>query len=159
MPIVTPTTTPVIAPVATPVVADIYDLLVGIDTHAATHTFAIVDAATGAAGEHREFPTSPAGLRRALAWVQHRTEGRSVLVLVDGIGSYGAVLAEQLIAAGFLVAEAPDIPAHVRRANGKTDHPRRHRACPRCPRPHRSTAAPTPPSRRPRDPARADHRP
>ena len=33
-------------PIVAPVVADTYDLLVGVDTHAATHTFAIVDAAT-----------------------------------------------------------------------------------------------------------------
>jgi hypothetical protein len=41
--------------------------------------------------------------------------------VIDGTGSYGAVLTEQLVTAGFQVAEAPDVPAHVRRAAGKTD--------------------------------------
>jgi transposase len=108
-------------PIVAPLVADTYDLLIGVDTHAANHTFAIIDATTGASAEHREFPTSPAGLRRAVTWVQHRTADRTVLVLVDGIGSYGAVLTEQLSTAGFRVAEAPDVPAHVRRAAGKSD--------------------------------------
>jgi hypothetical protein len=39
-------------PIVAPVIADTYDLLVGVDTHAATHTFAILDAATGAAPAH-----------------------------------------------------------------------------------------------------------
>jgi transposase len=109
-------------PIVAPLVADTYDLLIGIDTHAATHTFAIIDAPTGAQVEHRAFPTSPNGLRRALAWIQDRTDNRTVLVLIDGIGSYGAVLSEQLTTAGFILAEAPDIPAHVRRSGGKSDH-------------------------------------
>jgi transposase len=52
-------------PIAASLVAASYDLLVGIDTHAASHTYAIIDAATGVLAEHREFPTNPAGLRRA----------------------------------------------------------------------------------------------
>ena len=63
----------------------------------------------------------PDRLRRALAWIQRRTHHRTVLVVIDGTGSYGAVLTEQLNTARFPIAEAPDIPAHVRRAAGKTD--------------------------------------
>jgi transposase len=102
-------------------VAETYDLLVGVDTHAATHTFALVEAATGAVLDTREFPTSPAGLHRALAWIRRRTDTRRCLVLIDGAGSYGAVLTGHLATAGFTLAEAPDIPASVRRAAGKTD--------------------------------------
>jgi transposase len=104
-----------------PIVADTYDLLVGVDTHAATHTFAIVDATTGALAEHREFPTTPAGLRRAQDWIRRRTDTSTALVLIDGAGSYGAVLADQLAAAGFDIAEAPDVPQQVRRTGGKSD--------------------------------------
>lgn len=117
---------PIIAPVITvPLIAETYQLLVGVDTHAATHTFAVINAATGALTESRTFPTSPAGLRRALTWLQrHRGDysgGHAVLVVIDGTGSYGAVLTDHLLTAGFPVAEAPEIPAHIRRAVGKTD--------------------------------------
>jgi transposase len=108
-------------PIVAPLVADSYDLLVGVDTHAATHTFALLDATTGALLDNREFPTNPAGLRRALAWLERRVEDRSCLVVVDGAGSYGAILTERLATDGHAVAEAPDIPAHVRRKSGKTD--------------------------------------
>ena len=108
-------------PIVAPVVADTYDLLVGVDTHAATHTFAIVDAATGALAEHREFPTTPAGLRRAQDWIRRRADTSTVLVLIDGAGSYGAVLADQLTTAGFDIAEAPDVPHQVRRTGGKME--------------------------------------
>jgi transposase len=108
-------------PIVAPLVADSYDLLVGVDTHAASHTYAIIDAATGALVEHREFPTSPAGLRRAQDWINRRTDSRPVLVLIDGAGSYGAVLTEQLLTAGCDIAEAPDVPRRVRHASGKSD--------------------------------------
>jgi hypothetical protein len=91
------------------------------DTHAATHTFAVIEASTGAVVDNAEFPTSSAGLHRALAWIGRRTDTQTCLVLIDGAGSYGAVLTDHLTAAGFTLAEAPDIPAHVRRAAGKTD--------------------------------------
>ncbi len=42
-------------------------------------------------------------------------------MLVDGAGSYGAVLTEQLLAAGLDLAEAPDITRQVRHASGKSD--------------------------------------
>jgi hypothetical protein len=47
-----------------PIVADTYELVVGVDTHAATHTLAIVSARTGAALEHDTFPATPTGLAR-----------------------------------------------------------------------------------------------
>ncbi|MDT7581352.1 MAG: transposase [Pseudonocardiales bacterium] len=108
-------------PIVADTIADTFDLLIGVDTHAASHTFALINATTGALADTQNFPTSPAGLRRALAWIGRRTENQTVLVVIDGTGSYGAVLTEQLLTAGFLIAEAPDVPAHVRRAAGKTD--------------------------------------
>ncbi len=108
-------------PIVAPLVVDGYDLLIGVDTHAATHTYAIVDATTGALTEHREFPTTPAGLRRVQDWINRRSGSRPVLVLIDGAGSYGATLAEQLTTAGFDIAEAPDVPHQVRHTSGKSD--------------------------------------
>jgi transposase len=108
-------------PIVADTIADTFDLLIGVDTHAASHTFALISATTGAVADTQDFPTSPAGLRRALAWIQRGTADQTVLLVIDGTGSYGAVLTEQLVTAGFQVAEAPDVPAHVRRAAGKTD--------------------------------------
>jgi transposase len=126
MPIIAaPTATPVPAEVAAEaaaqVVAQAFDLLIGVDTHAASHTFALVNAATGTLTDTQRFPTSPAGLRRAITWIQRHAGDQAVLVVVDGTGSYGAVLTDYLQAAGLPVIEAPDIPAHIRRACGKTD--------------------------------------
>jgi transposase len=103
------------------IVADQYDLVIGVDTHAASHTLAAVRAATGAVGQHAKFPASPAGLRRALDWIRRRSPDATALIVVDGAGSYGAVFTEQLIAAGLIVAEAPDVPAVTRRRSGKSD--------------------------------------
>ena len=67
--------------------------------------------ATGAVVEHRTFPTSAAGLRRALTWIRNRTQDRTCLVVVEGTGSYGARLTEHFTQGGIVVAEAPTIPA------------------------------------------------
>ena len=52
-------------------VGDIYRYVVGVDTHAATHSYAIIEAPSGGLIDHNTFPTSPAGLRRALASLFH----------------------------------------------------------------------------------------
>jgi transposase len=100
-------------------VAEEYDRVVGVDTHAASHTMTLLIAATGAVVEHRTFPTSAAGLRRALSWVGTRTQDRTCLVVIEGTGSYGARLTEHLTQSGIVVAEAPTIPAA--RPRGKDD--------------------------------------
>ena len=48
-----------------PIVADVYTYVVGVDTHAATHHYAIIEARTGGLIDHAEFPTHTAGLLRA----------------------------------------------------------------------------------------------
>ena len=59
-------------------VAEEYARVVGVDTHAATHTMTLLIGATGAVVEHRTFPTSAAGLRRALTWIRNRTQDQPV---------------------------------------------------------------------------------
>ena len=49
-----------------PIVANTYRYVVGVDTHAATHTYAVIDCATGAVLDEATFPTTPAGLGRGL---------------------------------------------------------------------------------------------
>jgi len=47
------------------IVSEQYQFVIGVDTHAATHTFALVAGATRAVLDHAVFPTSAAGLSRA----------------------------------------------------------------------------------------------
>jgi transposase len=91
------------------IVADAYTYVVGVDTHAATHQFAVVAAATGGVLDHREFPTSPAGLARAAQWIARRTQGLvdATLVSAEGTRSYGAQLAAVLTQVGYRVVDAP----------------------------------------------------
>lgn len=103
------------------IVAETYSFVVGVDTHAATHSYAIVSCPTGTVIDQRTFPTSPAGLSRARAWIARRAEHGSdgVLVSMEGTGSYGALLTTELEHAGCRVVEAPR-PVRSR-GTGKTD--------------------------------------
>lgn len=104
----------------TTTVADIYRHVVGVDTHAATHTYAIVTS-TGALVDQATFPTTTAGLSRARDWVGRRTDGDidGVLIAAEGTGSYGAVMSEVLEEDGYRVVEAPT--PRRERGRGKTD--------------------------------------
>ena len=93
----------------TPVtVAAAYRFVVGVDTHAATHSYAILDSA-GALLDEQTFPTTTIGLGRARDWIARRIGGDldGVPVAAEGTGSYGAVLAEALAEVGYRVVEAP----------------------------------------------------
>ena len=52
----------------TPIVAHSHPFVVGVDTHARNHVYAILAANTGALLATREFPTTAAGNSRAMAW-------------------------------------------------------------------------------------------
>jgi len=103
------------------IVAHHYLYVIGVDTHAATHTFAVV---TGR-GEHLDtqtFPTTPAGIARTLAWAGRRTQGDlDTLWVIEGIGSYGAELAKAVDTASYDVVEAARMSNTTRRGIGKTD--------------------------------------
>jgi transposase len=100
-----------------PTVAEVYRFVVGVDTHAKVHQYAIVEAGTGRVLDEGGFPTSSNGLARAAAWIARRTGGDqdstpdsvldSVLVSCEGTGSYGARLAKLLLQAGYRVIDAP----------------------------------------------------
>jgi transposase len=110
----------VLSSVAT-TVADFYRYVIGVDTHAATHSYAIVAAANGALIDQETFPTTAVGLRRARDWIGRRSGGDldGVLVAAEGTGSYGAVLGDVLEEAGYRVVEAPT--PRRDRGRGKTD--------------------------------------
>lgn len=103
------------------IVAEAYRFVVGVDTHAATHSFAIVSAPSGALLDEARFPTTPSGLRRARDWIGRRAEGDldAVLVAAEGTGSYGAILSGVLEEVGYRVVEAPT--PRRERGRGKTD--------------------------------------
>ncbi len=104
-----------------PIVAEEYAFVIGVDTHAATHTLALVTAATGAVVDQAVFPTTSPGLDRALTWIERGIGGRAALVVIEGIGSYGAGLAERVGGADLFVAEPAPMAAAQRRGVGKTD--------------------------------------
>jgi transposase len=104
-----------------PIVAEQYTFVIGVDTHAATHSLALVTAATGAVIDQSVFPTSGPGLDRALTWITRKTAEQQTLIVIEGVGSYGAGLAQRVADAGLLVAEPSAMPAAQRRGVGKTD--------------------------------------
>jgi transposase len=104
-----------------PIVAEEYMFVIGVDTHAATHSLALVTGATGAVVDQSVFPNTPPGLDRALTWITHRIDEQSALIVIEGVGSYGAGLAQRVADAGLLVAEPSAMPAAQRRGVGKTD--------------------------------------
>jgi transposase len=103
------------------IVSEQYQYVVGVDTHAATHTFAVLAAPSGAVVDQDTFPTTAPGLGRALSWIDRRVGQASALVVVEGTGSYGAILTERLELGGHRVVEAAVMPAGDRRGVGKSD--------------------------------------
>lgn len=104
-----------------PIVSEQYTRLVGIDTHAATHTLAVVDAVTGASIDQDTFPTTRAGLNRAVGWADRRVGDEPTLFVIEGIGSYGAGIARLLAGQGRPVAEPAPMQKSLFRGHGKSD--------------------------------------
>ncbi len=79
-------------PIISQTVAKTYSYIIGMDTHAKKHVYAIL-ANTGEHIETREFPTTETGIKRAIIWAGRRT-GRdaSTLWVIEGSASYGTVL-------------------------------------------------------------------
>jgi transposase len=90
----------------------------GVDTHRDEHVAAALDSVGGLLGTS-SFPTSTAGYRALLAWLQ--TFGEIASVGVEGTGSYGATLARHLTAEGVHVLEVSRPNRQVRRRYGKSD--------------------------------------
>ncbi|QCO98441.1 IS110 family transposase [Arthrobacter sp. 24S4-2] len=106
----------------TSIVALSHPFVVGVDTHARNHVYAILDATNGAMLDKQAFPTSAAGINRAIKWVARRTNADAdTLWVVEGAASYGAILAGTVATHGFPVAEAPRMDAKSNRGVGKSD--------------------------------------
>ena len=102
------------------IVAEEYVYVIGVDTHARTHTYAIVSTTTGARTCCEAFPVTTAGLKRAIACIRRNTSGK-FLASVEGTSSYGASLTQALTAEGINVVEAKPPRKAARAGVGKTD--------------------------------------
>ena len=105
-----------------PIVAEEDQFVIGVDTHAASHSFAVIAPATTAVGQEVQFPATAAGLSRAVAWAgRHAGSPDVALVVVEGIGSYGAGVARAFTAAGYRIVEGGAQSVGDRRGKGKSD--------------------------------------
>lgn len=102
-----------------PIVAEQYSYVIGVDTHARTHTYAVIETITGRLIGHATFPASPPGIRRAVGWITRVAPGE-VLAAVEGTSSYGAGLHAVLRGAGIPVVEV-HAPKRADRQHGKSD--------------------------------------
>ncbi|MBD1539537.1 IS110 family transposase [Arthrobacter sp. S13_S34] len=105
------------------IVAEHFGFVVGVDTHAQTHTFAIINAGNGGEIANETFPATTSGGKRALCWILRHTGAShgAVLIAMEGTGSYGAKLRQQATDAGFQVTEAPVPNQRLGRYAGKSD--------------------------------------
>jgi transposase len=90
----------------------------GVDTHAETIHVALIDELGRAVGD-REFATTPAGYRAALAFLIR--SGRLLVVGIEGTSSYGLGLTRAVQAAGIEVREVTRPDRAQRRRQGKSD--------------------------------------
>jgi transposase len=110
------------SPLAVTIVAHMRPYVVGVDTHARTHTFAVLVAATGELVAAEQFPSTRAGMDRAIAWAARRTDGDlTTLWVIEGVATYGARLAATVSRAGYDVVEAARMDARGHRGTGKSD--------------------------------------
>jgi transposase len=104
------------------IVAHSHPFVVGVDTHARNHVYAILAAPTGEVIDTQDFPTTVAGINRAIAWVARRTNADAdTLWVIEGAASYGAILAGTIATEGYSLAEAPRMEAKNRHGVGKSD--------------------------------------
>jgi transposase len=108
-------------PTAVTVIAHSHPFVIGVDTHARNHVLAIV-AATGQHVDTADFPTTKAGMARAIAWMARRTGGDlAALWVIECTATYGAQLAQAVTEAGYQILEAPRMNARDHRGVGKSD--------------------------------------
>jgi len=104
------------------IVAHSRPFVIGVDTHARTNTYAVVETASGQLLGCEQFPTTPPGIARALSWAGRLTGGdAATLWSVEGVATYGARLARAAADSGYEVVEAPRMNAKARHGVGKSD--------------------------------------
>lgn len=91
------------------------DVVIGVDTHVATHSAAVVDARTGAVAEEITVPADAEGYAELVELADRHSAARAWAV--EGTGCHGAGLARHLAGARELVFEL-DRPERARRRTG-----------------------------------------
>lgn len=104
------------------IVAHAYPFVIGVDTHAKTHTMSILATPNGEIVDEATFSTTRAGLARAITWVGRRTgDDLDVLWVIECAATFGAQLARAVTDAGYLVVEAAQMASKTSRGIGKSD--------------------------------------
>ncbi|MFJ2145350.1 IS110 family transposase [Glutamicibacter sp. NPDC087831] len=110
------------------IVSHCHPFVVGVDTHARNHVYAILDSSIGALLDTQSFPTTATGINRAIKWVARRTNADAdTLWVIEGAATYGAILTGIVAAHGFSIAEAPRMDAKKNRGVGRSDALDSHR--------------------------------
>jgi transposase len=99
--------------------ADQVDAVIGVDTHKATHTAAVV-APTGAVAAHLTVSSDAPGAKRVLAFARRHAPARRVWA-IEGTGSFGAGLTAYLLGQGEWVVEIDRPRRPARRDGAKSD--------------------------------------
>lgn len=103
-----------------PMLAGRVDFVIGVDSHKYRHTAAAVGALGGVLAV-TEIPTSLSGYEHLLDWANQFARGRRAWA-IEGTGSYGAGLTDQLQAGGELVVEVDRPKRSTRKDGAKSDH-------------------------------------
>lgn len=104
------------------IVAHTHPCVIGVDTHARNHALSILAMPHGEVVDDAEFPTTSAGMARALEWAGRRTGGDlETLWVIECSASYGAQLARAVTTAGYQVVEAARMSARANYGIGKSD--------------------------------------
>lgn len=95
------------------IVAEKFSFVVGIDTHAKTHTFAIINTTTGEEIANETFPVTVPGGKRALSWIQRRSQGtkENILLTMEGTGSMAQNSVTRPRRQGFRSLKPPSLTA------------------------------------------------
>lgn len=105
------------------IVAEKYDyaINIGIDTHPRTHTYVIINTATGARTEREAFPLTSNGMNRVIAWVRRNSHGNTLAAVGGTTNSYGSSIQRILTDENISVAEVKPPRKKARNGIGKTD--------------------------------------
>ena len=99
--------------------AELVELVIGVDTHADTHTAALLTAANGALLDTMTVSADPDGYAQLAAWADRHGGLRAWAV--EGAGGYGAGLTRHLTQNGEMVVELDRPIRPARRAGAKSD--------------------------------------
>ena len=100
--------------------SEIVDVVIGVDTHVATHSAAVIDAKTGGVLAEITVEANPDGYEELAAFADEHSGLRAWAI--EGTGSHGAGLTRHLAKKDELVVEL-DRPERAKRRNGAKSDP------------------------------------